>query len=316
MTITMMAARAVSPGIEAQLREAVAVAALHDSSLPLADELYAKWYARPVVARPTTDETVGSVGTHAASTGGPPLAGALRAAHPGAARWSPATVRSADPRGGLVVQLEGTGPHRVVLPGDVTHADPVGRGGLLPQPGDEVLVSHRHGALTLSGWWRTWSADWSLASPPRLLTRIYLCTSRQHQVRAVGAVLRLLGETGATWLLKTAVHPALQDRPDRTVVYVPDASAPDLLSALGPTVGHLLDPHRPPLTAGAGTGIGWAQDDGEGPSFGESRCALLARALAGPADDPDHLVDRAVAVLARAGLDPSRPHLRARGAAS
>lgn len=317
--------------IAAELRAAIEVAARHDGAVPLADALYAQWYARPVPSPAQPAEVL--VG-HRPSTGpspsgpglsrqerdstplpGPPLAGALRAAHPGAGRWTPAVVRSVDPRGAVVVQLEGRGPHRVVLPGDLTQVDPAGRGGLAPRPGDDVLVSSRHGALTVSGWWRTWSADWSLGSPPPGLTRVYLCTARRHQVRAVGAVLRLLDRTDAPWLLKTAVHAVLQDRPDRTVVYLPDASAPDLLAALRPVVGHLLDPHRPPLTAEAGPGIGWAQDDGAGPSFGESRCALLAHALAGPADDPDHLVERVAAVLARVGLDPSRPHLRASEAA-
>ncbi|NHB83744.1 hypothetical protein G7085_00885 [Tessaracoccus sp. HDW20] len=66
---------------------------------------------------------------------------------------------------------------------------------------------------------------------------------------------------------------------------------------------------RVPFTATLVPGISWSEDPGGEDSFGQTRCRLLADAFTrgGPP------VAAAEAAFVSAGLDPARPHLRARG---
>ncbi|KUG53726.1 hypothetical protein AVL62_02880 [Serinicoccus chungangensis] len=266
----------------------------------LADRLYAQWYAAPVT--PARDQV------------GPPLAGLLDARLLGVGGWRPVTVRRLDPGGGLVVR-DDTGRHHAVLPG--RWARPPASGGtprtsLPPREGQQILVPPVGGPVLAASWWRTWSTEWVHPVHPGPLTRIYLCPRLDHLVETVGrAVEALVGLRGA-WLLKCAVDDAALLRPDRTVVYVPDETAPAALDVLEDATRGWLEPHTPPLTRGHAPGLGWAQDDGDGASFGENRCAALARGLAAwrQAGSPQDAAPLVRLALREAGLDDRRPHLR------
>ncbi|WP_192796625.1 T3SS effector HopA1 family protein [Serinicoccus kebangsaanensis] len=289
-------------GVAAALSGAVRVAA---GTCPddLADELYSSWYAAPVAAEP-------------APASGPPLPGLLSAAALRVAAWSPATVRQVDPAGGAVVRLA-CGGHRAVLPGTWTRSADDPRAGLPMEPGDEVLVADVGGPVTAQGWWRSWSASpaWPHPVPREPLTRIYACVTPHRAVEAVERAVTTLVPLPVPWMLKCAVTDAGFTRPDRLVVYLPDDGATAALAGLADATAGLLDPHQPPLAAPWSPGLSWAQDDGDGASFGENRCAALAAAL-GPwrrGGSGDGL-EAAREGLRQAGIDDRLPHLRRRTA--
>ncbi|WP_298891145.1 T3SS effector HopA1 family protein [uncultured Serinicoccus sp.] len=272
----------------------------------LAGRLYAQWYAAPA--------------TSAREPVGPPLAGLLDARLLGVGGWRAVTVRRLDPGGGLVVRDPG-GRHHAVLPGRWTR--PPGSGeaaptSLPPREGQQILVPPVGGPVLAESWWRTWSTEWVHPAPPGPLTRIYLCPRLDHLVHAVGRAVEALVTLSSPWLLKCAVDDEALRRPDRVVAYVPDPVAPAALAVLEDATRGWLEPHTPPLTQVHAPGLGWAQDDGDGASFGENRCAALARGLtagqqAGGPQDEEPMARRA---LRDAGIDDRHPHLRRAGPAS
>lgn len=289
-------------GVVDALRAAAAVAARSIASGPaaeLADVLYSSWYAAPL-AEPLPE-----------GPEDPPSAGMLSAEAMLVGRVVPAVVRRVDPAGGSVVRRRGGG-HQVVLPGGWVRPTGDPRSGLPLRESDEVLVPDLGGPLVAQGWWRSWSPDWSHPAPRVGLTRLYLCPAPADLVEAVGLALATLREVGGPWLLKCAVTAQGQVRPDRVVVYLPDGRATAGLTGLATALGGMLDAHHPPLAAPWSTGISWAQDDGDGASFGENRCAALAATLgpwarAGAAGDG---LEEACLGLRAAGLDDQHPHLR------
>ncbi|MFK5582276.1 T3SS effector HopA1 family protein [Serinicoccus sp. LYQ131] len=297
--------------LDHELDRAVRVAGSLPPGEDLARGLYVSWYARPVTpvepARPQA----------------PPLTGALGLAALGAGHWVPATVRRVDPLGAVVVRPTGGG-HRVVLPGAFTRLPGCGGAGLPPEVGEQVRVAPLLGGVVVGGWWRVWSPGWDPRSrPPAGLTRVYVCAAPARHVEVVRRVLTALLPLQRGWLLKSALDPATLARPDRVVVYLPDEVAAPALATLGRETAGLLSPYRPPLTVSAAPGLAWAQDDGDVASFGENRCAALARGLRAwqarggvlGDDDDDALAearDHCRQGLRDAGLDPDRPHLRPR----
>jgi hypothetical protein len=74
----------------------------------------------------------------------------------------------------------------------------------------------------------------------------------------------------------------------------------------------LLARGAPPLTCRLAAGVAWADDPGDGSSFGEHRCRLLAQAACEtPASLSSASRWRSAAARAfqREGLDLERPHL-------
>lgn len=292
-----------------------AAASLADPGDPaLADTLYLRWY-------------LGADGAQLADQPWQvPLAvAALEQAHPEHGLWRAASVRAVDPqRNGAVVVLD-SGTIRVVGPPDVTRADPRGRGGLPLESGEQVLVAARHGGVSAQGWWRTWDRRWSPSRVAELgpLTRVYLAPAAQGFAGTVGDAVRVLLDQGVPWLLKAAAAQSMRSRPDRVVVYLPDAAAGTAMDRLATRLDARLDPVQPALTATVRPGLSWAQEEYPGEqdsSFGQQRCALVAQALEALAglsagDAPSAVsADAAVVAVAQAfraaGLDPTRPHLR------
>jgi hypothetical protein len=278
------------------LQDAYAVAQGFEGPGDLGDHLYAQWYARPV--GPVED-----LGPWAA-----PVAGVCRAAHVAARRWSedPLDVVGAGVAGVAVVA---GARRRAVTRGE--YVTVTGAPGLAPCATNTVRVVGRHGGQVLDGWWRTWGPEWDgLEAVEAGVSRVYLAPVGHEIGRLVHAVTRVLDGHGGEWAFKVGVDPATLARADGAVVYVPD---PLLDTVLGPLLGAVrpfVRAGHPPLTDPLAPGISWAQDPGDGDSFGERTCRLVAVAAVG-GDEPGFL-DRLAEVFRAAGLDPREPHLRAR----
>ncbi|SDD30289.1 T3SS effector HopA1 family protein [Auraticoccus monumenti] len=270
-----------------------------------ADELYRCWYAAPAAVA-------------AWDPWWPPLGRLLRAGHAGSRSWTGPVRVARVGLAGTVVTRSASGDVRAHCRGDYVGTLGAGRD---PVAGLDVRVLRRGGAHQVDGWWRTWGGGWSSTPGPRL-SRLYLAPRTDSVVELVALLTRWLVDLERPWMLKCVAEPDLLGRPDAVVVYLPDDERESLWAAVARDVAGSTRPVRVPLTAPLGPGVGWAHEPGNGTSFGETRCRLLAAALsaweatgAGPAveADPDLLLEHVAGQLRHHGVDPAAPHARTEG---
>lgn len=257
--------------------------------------LYARWYS---LARTTA----------AVEACWPPLAGMLRVAQAEALGWQPAIVMRRG-AGGVAVAQGRTGRARALLRGGYAHADGSVRAGLPLGVGDDVMVVPRSGAVVSEGWWRTWGGGWDPRVAPPDAVRMYLGPKVSQLPVLVGRLTAGLERCGEPWLMKVAVQESHLGRADALVIYLRNTSV--FGDIVGWASGGLRAEPGPPLTAQLATGVAWADDPGDGRSFGESRCEIVAAALDRTVDgDADAFLAAANEEFLAAGLDPAAPHRR------
>lgn len=257
--------------------------------------LYARWYC----VAPTTATL---------DPWWPPLAGMLRVAQAEALGWQPATVTGRG-AGGIAVARDRAGRARALLRGGYAHVDGSPGAGLPPEVGDEVMVVPRSGAVVSEGWWRTWGGGWDPRVAPPDAIRMYLGPEVSRLPDLVGSLTAGLEGRGEPWLMKVAVQQSHLGRADALVVYLRNSSA--FGDIVGWSLGRTRAEPGPPLTAPLAPGVAWADDPGDGRSFGESRCEIVAAALERTLDGGDDAFLAAVhEEFLAVGLDPASPHLR------
>jgi hypothetical protein len=301
MTSVAVAPRAVPRSVAADLG-ALAVCVAEIGPLPadprvLAERLYQEWYLNIRAAEPRS---------------GPPapaeldLVPALEAAHAASLRFEPGWIADRVSNTGRVEAV--AAGRRLVRPGGYVNAD---RPGARPEPGDRLRVA---AALTLveGGFWVARSMSF-LETGEQPMTRLYVNVRLAGATAAVALLTASLDVAGVPFALKVNLQLGVFQRADALVTYMPRDRFADVRDALAgdaatlADLGHLAPP-IPRLTARLRAGIGAADGDDAGASYGQSRCAILAAALAGRAGtEPVERV--AVAALAAAGLDPARPYL-------
>ncbi|CAN7219234.1 T3SS effector HopA1 family protein [Knoellia sp. LjRoot47] len=266
-----------------------------------ADVLYRGWYAvRPPRA--------GAPPRWAA-----PVAGTARAAHEAAVRWSvDDTEVVATGIAGVAVVATATG-RRALCRGEYVTTQ--GRPGFPPRVGDRVRVLERPGSVIQEGWWRTWGGRWDHGAVPEELVRVYLRPDQGEVGRVVHAVTSALAEADE-WLLKVATTTEELERPDACVVYLAGPRREAHRDLVVTAVAGLTAGDPPPLTERLAEGVGWAQDPGDGRSFGEGRCEAVATAygrLDGTGAGTSAWLDLVAEEMSRSGVDPSSPHLGSEG---
>lgn len=168
--------------------------------------------------------------------------------------------------------------------------------------GSGLLVLDRPDHVGPDGWWRTWSEGWLRARRGRL-ARLLLTPEPEAVADLVRVLTTEPADPAWPWLLACPTDPA-QLRSAGSVTLFGPARAP-LPEGLVARVAPLLREGSPPLCRPLARGLASAEDPGNGMSFGEHRCHLLALALAGAAPDPLTEVAR---VFAEHGIDPAAPH--------
>ena len=284
--------------VVALLRAHVLAADPEAEQVGLADFLYARWYAAPQT-RVVLDASW------------PPLEGMLRVAQGEALGWRPAVVvrRGA---GGVVVARDEAGRARALLRGSYAHRGDSGRAGLPPVVGDHISMVPRSGGVVSQGWWRTWGGGWDPRLAPAGAFRIYLGPAAQGLPGLVGALTTTMEAREDPWMLKAAMVEDHLGRADALVVYLLSMAA--FNDVVGCARNHVRDEPGPPLTEVLGPGMSWAEDPGDGRSFGESRCALVAQACErAKGRDGDAFLWELRKAFLEAGLDPAAPHLRGDG---
>ena len=259
----------------------------------LAELLYLRWYHQATEARRLF-----------------PDAAAYRAAHTlGAgleAGWRVTALQPAAGPGAILA--ERGAEQRLVRPPDYA---PATANRLRVTPGDPVLITARidelHGAF-----WHLWSVAWRKRSPDRLL-RVYFQVAPRHEATFVARFAAAAPNTQA-WTMKILAGAQPAGRSDAAVLYLDREGGigAEWVVTLIDRVASLLDAGGPPLTAPLAPGVAWAEDPGDGKSFGEDRCGRLAgAALANPAAlEQTAAWEGAVAqAFARDGLAVAQPHL-------
>ncbi|MFQ4148485.1 T3SS effector HopA1 family protein [Arthrobacter sp. LAPM80] len=260
----------------------------------LATYLYTRWYAA------TGTET-------GLDPAWPPLEGMLRVAQSEVLGWQPALVLRQG-ASGIVLARGADGRARALLRGGYTHQDASEHMGLPPQRGDSIVAVPRSGAVVSEGWWRTWGCGWDPRSAPEGVTRVYIGPKLVELPVLMAALTVTLQTHAVPWMIKVATQAGSLARPDAVVLYLRSTAAfEDIVAAARDRVRK--EP-GPALTETLAPGVSWAQDPGDGRSFGESRCSLVATALLRASNGG---TEAFLGILRQefvaAGLDPAAPHL-------
>ena len=273
----------------------------------LSDALYRRWYLQldtpPPVSGPLRAVELD-------------LAAALRGAHAGSeafgAGWRAGRVST---HGRVEAVREGS----VRLLERCDYVVP-GRGARRAEPGDELLVVDRIDFAEEAGFWVTHLGAWP-PEPPAPLVRVYWRVSLDGAPALVRLLTVAVSDVSVPAALKVVADASAFGRADALVLYVARDALGGLAGALRDAArrmeGSLRDP-PPRLTRRVAPGVGLAEGPADGASFGQSRCRLIAAALAAAGAGGPGWVERGVAAIRRrldqAGIDPDRSHLSVRGA--
>jgi hypothetical protein len=258
---------------------------------PAADLLYARWYHEGGEALRDY-----------------PAGGAYRSVALDPERFETGwTVVGPLPHSPGAVTAERNGERREVAP---PACAPAGWGRLRLTAGDSLLVDPLTSGVS-GGFWHLWSDSWRRGAPERL-QRLYLAVAPGFEIEAVRRFARL-ADPAERWSIKFLTGLHRMGRRDPAVLYLERERPLDSgwVAAIAGALGGLLDGAPPPLTRALAPGVAWADDPGQGLSFGEHLCRLLAAA----ALVPGALGDEAgwCAAVARefesAGLDIARPEI-------
>lgn len=114
------------------------------------------------------------------------------------------------------------------------------------------------------------------------LVRLYWHSTPLGAIQLIRSLTTDLNARGLPFLLKAVSCPSQYQRRDSLVLYVRARDFQDVARACADIHARVL-PHLrsgvPSLTKTLAPGLGFAEDPGEGTSFGLSRCGILARAL-------------------------------------
>lgn len=293
----------------------------------LAEEIYARLYTRAGPLRdPESDPAARR--QHLAL---------LSRANQGRGTWEPGwTVRAVEPDGRLSVLKDGlafwVGPDRVRRTGEIAPGACcqvwVGKELKELQPGFYIAIGDgsqgsqgsagspgskgSQGSRRNEGGEGGEGGEEEREPPVRLYWHLTAAGAASWMARLTG----LLNAAGIPFRAKALSDPGSYRRADAGVLYL----APDRYEAARRAVAATyreirgeLRPAVPLLARRLAPGLAVAEDPGNGESFGQHRCRLVARGLwrafeAGRAGAAERL-ESVVAELRREGLDPCRPHL-------
>jgi hypothetical protein len=162
--------------------------------------------------------------------------------------------------------------------------------------------------------WQAWGRLWTAETGDRGsgLVRLHLSVAPRTALHVFGVVTQRAHTWQHPWrLTSTALDTALPT-PEATVLQVPT----DSLRSLRREIAAMVDDLRPflalgvpALTLSIGRGASLSANPADGRTFGEHRCALVARAvLASMQCHPREQVSRTMVMFAEAGVDPERPY--------
>jgi HopA1 effector protein family len=210
--------------------------------------------------------------------GAPDFAARLSAANVGTGRWQTGwTVRGVDPDGRVVAERHGV---RFWVPAGDYRSD---AGAITPGGVGAVRIPKEYFELASGFYLAHGSADDTRGTGAGV--RVYWHLTASGAERLMGLVTGCLNRASIAFQLKVLSEPRRYHRTDPAVLYLARDDYPravpllrqvraDIAPCLRSRVSLLVKPLAP--------GIGLADDPGDGVSFGEHRCGMLAAILADP----------------------------------
>lgn len=201
---------------------------------------------------------------------------------------------------------------------DLDSDDRTDRTAGLPPLGSAVVLRAHPEQLRIAPGFYTALGEGELPVTARPMTRVYWHVTPAGAAHLVSALTKSLNGNGIGFRLKVVDRPNGFDRADSLVLYLdPEgwASASPLLERAHARGQDLL-PTVPAYTKRLADGVGVAEDAGNGESFGQSRCLLLAESLVaahrhGAKGDDERMAFVSEHLRAH-GVDLRRPHLLGR----
>lgn len=283
--------RRLPPQIEAEMDEGERRSHLVSC---LGAELYWSFYCRghPVPARWEDPEPVAA---------DPWLVAALSDANAGRGSWA---------RGWIVERLDDREAvvARSRLRGRIPTVDCRASAGV--RPGAAVSIRLPKELPSVSPGFYTAVGDAPADEASTLLVRTYWHVTRTGAPALVRALTSRLNSAEVPFRLKVADHPSRLERCDAAVLYLPGEAFQAVRETLLEVASGLtvyLRPRIPVFTLALTTGVGLAEDDGSGESFGTRRCGLLAEAIVCAHEQGQRRLDTRIAtVVARFAEDGVR----------
>jgi hypothetical protein len=210
------------------------------------------------------------------------------------------------------------GASRVFPPG--RYFSPYGPGGSV-MPGMTVGVWLAKGSLSLQpGFYHVYSDTLVETSDPRAMLRFYWNVRAASAPRLLGALSGRLNRFQVPFSFKTLTQPEHYDqRSDSSVLYVSRryfGIVTRLYVELASVLAEDLVDRTPLFTKRLAPGLGFAEDPGNGESFGLNRCRLVAEALWQACERQEHSVEGRLAAVeerfARDALSLDTPYLNPR----
>jgi hypothetical protein len=181
------------------------------------------------------------------------------------------------------------------------------RAGLPPMPGDRIaLPEHLAWHDVESGQW----AAQSSVPPEGPLVRVYVNVGPDAIGDAVHRIVEWLVDEDIAFRMKCPVGTDGFARADALVLYLERALWPSCergVLAWAEELAPLLRSGRPALTQALAPGVGYAEDPGDGRSFGQHRCALLAEAVVNLPEQRGEIAAHLEQAIAAAGILADEP---------
>jgi hypothetical protein len=219
--------------------------------------------------------------------------------------------RLVGPDGGRLI-VERLGLRLWTAPEEVVHLGPDP-----PRAGDQIGVRMSNEAPRFSpGFYMALSDRGLDPDEPRLLDRYYFNATAQSAVQLMHLATTRLNAAGLSFRVKVVDDPTSFGRCDSAVLTLQRKdrrAALECVIQLHGRLGTGLEEAIPALTLRLAPGLGFAEDPGDGVSFGAHRCRLVAEALveayeAGLAAPQDRM-ELVRAHMGRAGTTPEAPYL-------
>lgn len=193
---------------------------------------------------------------------------------------------------------------RWVAPGRYAGPD---RPGLPAMPGDRIsMPDHLAWRDTDTGQW----AAQSPVPPDGPLVRVYVNVGPDGIGHAVRRIVAWLVDEDIKFRMKCPTSLAGFARVDALVLYLERADWPQLQDAVGSwaeDIAPLVRPGCPALTLSIAPGVGFAEDPGNGRSFGQHRCGLLADVIIKLPQESADVAAQLERAIAAAGIMATQP---------
>ena len=243
------------------------------------------------------------------------LIATLSAANTGRDRWEEGWSISQVHSSGEVTAQRGN-TTRGVWPGQFLSEDGPGS---RPRPGARIRLFYPRESRSLQpGFYYCFSETPEPGYDGLGLVRAYWNVNAEGAPHLVRLLSERLNRFQVPFRMKCATLPGEYGRTDVAVVYLAKRAFPffaGLLRSVYPEIRPFLGEEVPLFSRRLAPGIGIAEDPGNGESFGQHRCRVVAEAcwsafLEGR-QDPGTLLGEVRRRLATAGVDPDRPWLNA-----